>query len=309
MTSATLGKKTTAEQALRGRDLRGKHAIVTGANSGLGTETARVLALGGANVTLAVRSIEAGEKVAQQLRAALPKDSGTLWVSKLDLADPASIRAFAASYLAAGTPLDLLINNAGIMATPPGVTSLGIEQQMGTNHLGHFLLTTLLMERLGKSAAPRVVTVSSGLHTRGKKQSVLATLEGDPKFANRKYVPFDAYGDSKLANILFTRALAKRLPSNAVAVSLHPGVIPTNLSRSLGFQGVLFRAIGQFFMKTVPQGAATTIYGATAPELEGHSGAYLSDCAVTDSTADGRDEALAEQVWALSTKWVTPAAA
>ncbi len=305
MTTATLGKRSTAEQALRGRNLKGKHAVVTGANSGLGTETARVLALGGADVTLAVRSIEAGERVAQQLRAGLPKDAGTLKVGQLDLADPASIRAFAQAYLAAGTGLDLLINNAGIMATPFGVTALGIEQQLGTNHLGHFLLTTLLLERLEQSAAPRVVTVSSGLHTRGKKQSLLATLEGDPKYGSRKYVPFDAYGDSKLANILFTHALAKRLPKSAVAVCLHPGVIPTNLSRSLGIQGAIFRAVGKLFMKTVPQGAATTIYGATAAELEGHTGAYLSDCAIAEPTADGQDAALAEQVWTLSKKWVS----
>ena len=173
-----MGKRTTAEQALRGANLHGKHAIVTGANSGLGTETARVLALGGANVTLACRSVEAGEKVAQELRAALPKDAGTLTVAKLDLADPASIRAFAAAYLTAGTPLDLLINNAGIMATPLGLTPLGIEQQLGTNHLGHFLLTTLLKERLEKSPAPRVVTVSSGLHTRGTKERLLARARG-----------------------------------------------------------------------------------------------------------------------------------
>lgn len=255
MILTALGKHTTAEQALRGQDLRGKHAIVTGANSGLGTETARVLALAGADVTLACRSVEAGEKVAQELRAALPKDSGALPVAQLDLADPGSICAFVSGYLAAGTPLDLLINNAGIMATPPGVTSLGIEQQMGTNHLGHFLLTTLLKERLEKSAAARVVTVSSALHTRGKKESVLATLDSDPKYASRKYVPFNAYGDSKLANILFTKALARRLPASAMAVCLHPGVIPTNLTRSMGFGGAVFRAVGKLFMKSVPQGA------------------------------------------------------
>ena len=303
----TLGKRSTAEQALRGRNLKGKYAIVTGANSGLGTETARVLALGGAHVTLACRSIEAGEKVANALRATLPKDAGMFSTGKVDLADPASIRAFASGYVAAGTPLDLLINNAGIMATPLGFTALGIEQQLGTNHLGHFLLTTLLKERLEQSPAARVVTVSSGLHTRGKKQSLLATLEGDPKYTSRKYVPFDAYGDSKLANILFSKALARRLPASALAVSLHPGVIPTNLTRSMGFQGTIFRIVGGLFMKSVPQGAATTVYGATAPELEGHTGVYLSDCAEMKPTADALDEALSEQVWALSTRWVAQA--
>lgn len=303
----TLGKRSTAEQALRGKSLKGLHAIVTGANSGLGTETARVLAVGGANVTLACRSLEAGQKVATQLRAGLPAQAGALSVKQLDLADPASVRAFAAGYIAAGTPLDLLINNAGIMATPLATTSLGVEQQMATNHLGHFLLTTLLKGLLEKSPAARVVTVSSGLHTRGKKRNVLATLEADPTFTQRTYVPFDAYGDSKLANILFTKALARRLPASAIAVCLHPGVIPTNLSRSMGFGGAIFRTVGKLFMKTVPQGAATTIYGATAPELAGHSGAYLADCGQIAPTADAVDEALAEKVWELSTKWVARA--
>lgn len=302
--TATLGSRTTAEQALRGASLKGKKAIVTGASSGLGIETARVLALAGADVVLACRSKEAGEKTAQELKAALPASAGALSVDQLDLSDLSSVRAFAQRYLQGNTSLDLLINNAGIMATPLGATAQGFEQQMGTNHLGHFLLTNLLKNLLEKSPAARVVNVSSELHRRGKKASLLATLETDPKYTQRKYSPFDAYGDSKLANILFTKALAKRLPENVLTVSLHPGVIATNLSRSLGIGGSIYRAIGKLFLKSIPQGTATTIFAATAPELVGRSGVYLSDCAEKEPTKDALDSELAEKVWEISERLV-----
>lgn len=295
---STLGKRSTAEQALQGQKLSGLTAIVTGASSGLGIETTRVLALAGANVTMAVRSVEAGERVKAELSAKLPKGSGALDVKPLDLSDLQSVRAFAAA--SGDGPLDLLINNAGIMAPPLGVSAQGWESQMGTNHLGHFLLTTLLEPRLRQSKAARVVNVSSDLHRRGSGASVLATLDTDRAFAQRKYVPFDAYGDSKLANVLFTRGLAKRLPPNVSAFSLHPGVIATNLTRSMGFGGVLFRSIGRLFLKSVEQGAATTVWAASAPELSGKSGSYLSDCAVETPLHEALDETLVERTWALS---------
>jgi NAD(P)-dependent dehydrogenase (short-subunit alcohol dehydrogenase family) len=287
----TLGKRSTAEEALRGQNLSGKIAIVTGASSGIGIETARVLAKAGADVTLAVRSVEAGEQAKSQM-------SGKIEVKKLDLTDFASIRAFAAAW--GDRPIDLLINNAGVMATPKGQTAQGYETQMGTNHLGHFLLTELLQPHFTPNA--RVVNVSSGIHTRGTREGVLATLDSDPTYSQRKYSPFGAYGDSKLANILFAKGLAKR---GVRAFSLHPGVINTNLSRSMGFSGVIFRAVGGLFMKSVEQGAATSVYAATAPELEGQSGAYLSDCAVAEPAAPAKDDALVEQVWKLSEKAVS----
>jgi len=298
-----LGKRTTAEEALQGQSLKGKTAIVTGASSGLGVETTRVLARAGANVTMAVRNVEAGEKVKAQLAAGLGPGAGKLDVKALDLSDLASVRAFAAA--SGDGPLDLLINNAGIMAPPLGVTAQGYESQLGTNHLGHFLLTLLLEKRLKQSPAARVVNVSSDLHRRGSGASVLSTLEGDRAFQQRKYAPFAQYGDSKLANVLFARGLSKRLPANVKTFSLHPGVIPTNLSRSM-FGGAVFRAVGRLFMKSVEQGAATTIWGATAPELEGQSGAYLSDCAVKTPLHEALDETLVERTWALSQKAVEP---
>lgn len=297
------GKRTTAEQALDGRSLSGLRAVVTGAAAGLGAETTRVLAKAGADVVMACRSASAGEQAAADIAAGLASGAGKVTVRPLDLADLRSVKAFAEAARDDG-PVDLLVQNAGVMATPLGATAQGFELQMGTNHLGHFLLTHLLRPRLAPSA--RVVTVSSAIHTRGTAESVLATLESDRRYESRKYVPFTAYGDSKLANILFTRALARRLPPGQSAFSLHPGVIPTNLSRHMGFLGSIFRGVGQLFMKTVPQGAATTVFAATAPELAGHSGIYLSDCNEAAPSPAARDDALAEKVWSLSEAAVTP---
>lgn len=304
----TPGARATAEDVVRGVSLKGKTAIVTGASSGIGAETARVLALAGADVVMACRSVSAGEAVAKQLRATLPEGAGTLEVRALDLADFASVRKFAEEFLANKCPLHLLVNNAGVMAPPLGKTAQGFELQAGTNHLGHFLLTNLLRPALESSAPSRIVNVSSGMHARGRGERLLETLDGDPGYTRREYVPFDAYGDSKLANVLFTRQLGTILPPAVSAFSLHPGVIPTNLSRSMGIMDPVYRKLGAlFFMKTIPQGAATTVYAATAPELEGRSGAYLSDCAVAESSRSSRDDALAAKLWEVSERIVSNA--
>lgn len=285
----TLSSKSTAEQALQGQSLAGRTAIVTGATSGIGTETARVLAQAGAHVVLAVRNVKAGEALAASL-------GENVEAQALELGDLTSVKRFTDAWLASGRPLHLLVNNAGIMATPKGQTAQGFELQVGTNHLGHFALTTALLPALERSAPSRIVVLSSDLHKRGDGARLVAALEKKPT----AYSPFGAYGDSKLANVLFASALAKRLPAGVEVFSVHPGVINTNLSRSMGVAGVLFRAVGGLFMKSVPQGAATSVFAATAPELAGRSGAYLADCAVVDASRAGRDAALAEQVWALS---------
>jgi NAD(P)-dependent dehydrogenase (short-subunit alcohol dehydrogenase family) len=292
----TLGSKTTAEQALQGQSLAGKTAIVTGATSGIGTETARVLVAAGANVVFAVRSVQAGEALAAQFKASLPANAGKIEVEQLDLGDLNSVRAFVKRWLDSGRPLHLLVNNAGIMATPQGTTPQGFELQVGTNHVGHFVLTTGLLPSLEKAGAARIVTVSSDLHRRGNGQRLLSALQKQPT----DYSPFGAYGDSKLANVLFVKALAKRLPAGVEAFSLHPGVIKTNLTRSMGFSGTLFRIFGGLFMKSIPQGAATSVFAATAPELKGKSGAYLADCHPVEPSPEGRDAELAEKVWALT---------
>lgn len=305
MTAAErFGSRTTSEEAIAGVSLAGKTAIVTGASSGLGVETARVLALAGADVVLACRSVPAGEAVASSLRA---KGTGSLRVEALDLADLDSVRAFADRFVAQKNPLHLLINNAGIMASPLGKTAQGHELQVGTNHLGHFLLTRLLTPSLAEAPAARVVTLSSSLHKRGDAARLFETLEDDPGFARRRYVPFDAYADSKLANVLFTRQLARELPASVLALSLHPGVIPTNLTRSMGTIGSIFRAVGGAFTKSVAQGAATTIVAATSPALAGQSGAYLSDCTVRRPSRAAQDDASAARLWSISERLVARA--
>jgi WW domain-containing oxidoreductase len=299
-----LGSKSTAEEALGGRDLSGLNVIVTGATSGLGTETTRVLAQAGAHVIMAVRKPELGREIAEGLGRGLPKSAGGIEVLPLDLADLVSVRGFAAAFLASGRSLDLLINNAGIMAVPEGKTKQGFELQVGTNHLGHFALTKALLPALAAAPSARVVSLSSAAHRQASPQRLVASLSGKPI----RYSPFGVYGDSKLANILFVKALARRLPSSVEAFALHPGVIATNLFQAKGLAGAAFKVVsktfGFLFMKTVPQGAATSVYAATAPELSGHSGAYLSNCAIAVPKAYALDEALAEEVWTLSERCV-----
>lgn len=292
-----LGSRSTAEQALEGHSLRGRVAVVTGASSGLGVETSRVLALAGADVIMASRNKRATEEAASMLREGLPQGSGSLRVHELDLADLDSVRAFVDAYHESARPLHLLINNAGVMATPLGRTAQGHEIQRGTNHVGHFVLTHELLPVIIASAPSRIVTLSSALHTRGRAERLFETLESDPGYLKRKYVPFDAYGDAKLANVLFARQLAKEVPEGVQSFAVHPGVIPTPLSRSMGIGGYVFRFLGRPFMKTVEQGAATTIYAATSPDLDARSGAYLADCAIAETSAEGRDAALAERLW------------
>jgi NAD(P)-dependent dehydrogenase (short-subunit alcohol dehydrogenase family) len=296
--TATLGKHSTAVEALRGQRLDGLSAIVTGASSGLGVETARALAFAGANVVLACRSVASGQAVAATLRAELPKDAGPLEVAALDLADLDSVRVFVKSFLASGRRLDLLINNAGVMARPLTLTAQGIESQLGINHLGHFALTTALLPALDPKG--RVVTVASSVHTRGNAKNVLETLTADPSFTTRRYSPYSAYDDSKLANVLFTRGLARRLAPGQSAHSIHPGVVGTNLARSMGLLGKVFVFFLKLFSKNPAQGAATSVFAGTAPELAGHSGTYLADCAIATCSPEGEDAELAERLWAAS---------
>lgn len=296
-----LGSRTTAEGALRGASLAGKTAIVTGASSGIGVETARVLAKAGAKVIMAVRTLPATEEIAFRIRQ---ETGATIHVKALDLTDLASVRAFAKAFDETGESLQLLINNAGVMATPLGVTKQHIELQVGTNFVGHFFLTNLLRPALARGAPSRIVNVSSEAHKSGRTARLLETINDDRAHSRRKYKPFDAYGDSKLANILFTRELARVLPKGVEAFALHPGVIPTPLSRSLGLGGVLFRVAGRPFMKSVAQGAATTIYAATAPELTGQSGVYLKDCHVTHPSREGQDDMAAKKLWDATEKLI-----
>jgi NAD(P)-dependent dehydrogenase (short-subunit alcohol dehydrogenase family) len=290
-----LGYRTTAEQALQGADLTGQIALVTGGNSGIGTETARVLASGGADVILCSRNLAAGEAAAGTIRASGAK--GKVTVKSLDLGDLAKVDRFAADISAELPRLDMLVLNAGVMVPPLSRTAQGFEMQFGVNHVAHMALTQQLLPKLkasGTAARPaRVVAVASSAHQFGA-----IDLE-DPNYERRKYSKVGAYGQSKLANILFAKELARRLEAEGVdnvkAHSLHPGVIATGLTRHMGFLEAPFKVLGALFMKNIPQGAATTIVAATAEGLP--NGAFLADCNVATPTKAGQDMKMAKALW------------
>ncbi|WP_274918730.1 SDR family NAD(P)-dependent oxidoreductase [Streptomyces sp. WZ-12] len=301
------GFASTAAEVTHGIDLTGRRALVTGASSGLGAETARALAGTGAAVTLAVRDVAAGERVAEQITAATGNHE--LHVAHLDLTDPASITAFTAAWQG---PLHILVNNAGVMACPEQYTERGWEWQFATNHLGHFALATGLHDALAASDAARIVVVSST----GHQQSPV--VWDDVNFAFRRYDPWLAYGQSKTANILFAVEATRRwADDNITANALMPGAIYTNLQRHTGGRGS--GRVPAELIKTVEQGAATSVLLATSPLLEGIGGRYFVDCNET-ATVDRRTGTLhgvaryavdpdnAQRLWTLSEELLTPAA-
>ncbi len=210
-----------------------------------------------------------------------------------------SIRACAREVERLGRPLDLCIANAGIMALPRRELVNGIEKQFATNHLGHFLLVHLLRAQIEAARSPRVVVVSSAAHF----QAPADGIDFDDLSAERSYGAWRAYGQSKLANVLFAKSLARRLGPNRAANALHPGVIGTNLGRHMNpVLGAVAGFVLRPFGKTIAQGAATSCYVATRPELEGVSGEYFSDCAIAKPSRWANDEALAERLWEVSEK-------
>jgi NAD(P)-dependent dehydrogenase (short-subunit alcohol dehydrogenase family) len=260
------------------RDLTGRRVIVTGANSGIGFVTAKQLAKQGASVTLACRNEAEGEARASEIRAEVPR--ADLEVRKLDLGDLSSVRTFAEGYLDENDSLHLLINNAGIMNTPLAKTVDGFESQIGVNHLGHFLLTELLLDLLEKSAPSRVVIVSSCYHDKAMGREGTIDLD-DLHFENRKYDGWTSYAQSKLANVLHAKALAKRLEGTGVTVvSLHPGWVRTRLIRNsmpTFMQDFVLRPFLNMMGMVEPwEGAQTTLYAALADDVERHPGAYYS---------------------------------
>jgi len=263
------------------QDLHGRRAIVTGANSGIGFVTAKQLAKQGASVTLACRNEAEGRARADEIRAELP--NADLEVRKLDLGDLSCVRAFADGYLADHDSLHLLINNAGVMNTPEGKTTDGFETQIGVNHLGHFLLTELLLDTLKKSAPARVVVVSSCYHDKAMGREGAVDLD-DLHFENRKYEGWVSYAQSKLANLLHAKQLAKRLEGTGVtAVSVHPGWVRTDLMRHTmpAWMQSLTRPFMNMMGMIEPwEGTQTTLYAALAPEVESHPGAYYSQTGV-----------------------------
>ncbi len=254
----------------------GKTFIVTGANSGIGYEASRALAAKGATVVLACRNLEKGRAAIDSIRAATP--GAKVVLERMDLGDLDTVRAFAAKFLKEHGKLDVLINNAGIMAIPRMTTKDGFETQIGTNHLGHFALTGLLLGRLVESAPSRIVTVSSMAHTMGK----FGALDANDLLLQTGYTKWGAYGRSKLANLLFAYELQRRLEGRfpkVLSVACHPGYAATNL-QSVGPTmtnsafGKMFMSIGNSVLaQSAGAGALPTLYAATAPDV--HSGDYI----------------------------------
>jgi NAD(P)-dependent dehydrogenase (short-subunit alcohol dehydrogenase family) len=303
------GHDTTTDEVLEGLDLDGRLALVTGASTGLGFETARALTAAGARVVITARTSAKVDDAVSRLRVATGVDAVSGGVLELD--SLASIRAFADWFTSKHHELPLLINNAGVMACPLGRTVDGFESQFGTNHLGHFLLTGLLTPQLVAAPSARVVALSSRAHHRSP------VVFEDWNYDERDYDKWVAYGQSKTANILFAVELHRRLAGDGVqAFAVHPGVIRTDLGRHLGpedFALVQQRSPDELVFKTVPAGAATTVYAATAPELEGQGGVYLEDCGVAavdeTSTVHGvrpyaLDPDAARRLWELSERVV-----
>ena len=284
----------------------GRRAIVTGANSGLGFETALALAAHGADVTLAVRDTAKGEAAVEQIRARAPQAS--LEVRRLDLADLASIDEFAWLWRESHPEgLDLLINNAGIMAIPRRETADGFEMQLGTNHLGHFALTGRLLEAIRPDG--RIVTVSSQAHRMGR-------MDFDDLMGERKYGAWRAYGQSKLANLLFMRGLAERLEragSTVASVAAHPGYASTHLQavgpemRGQGWMTKVMGGVNKVMAQSAAMGALPTLYAATFPAIR--SGDYVGPDGFGEQrghpklvgmTPSARDDAAANRLWTVS---------
>ncbi|MEX3009358.1 oxidoreductase [Hoeflea sp. TYP-13] len=270
------GPKTPASDIVKGLDLSGKNAIVTGGYSGIGLETARVLAAAGAHITVPARDRVKAE-------AALEDVSGDIAIADMDLGEIASIRKFAADYLSSDRPLHILINNAGIMACPEARVGPGWESQFGVNHLGHMALTTALLPALRGAGGARVVALSSTAHIQG------GIDWDDPHFQKRPYEKWTAYAQAKTANALFAIGLDERERANGIrAFSVHPGGIFTPLQRhlpeeemvALGWKnadGSMPPAVAALF-KTPEQGASTSVWAATSAQLEGNGGVYCENC-------------------------------
>lgn len=307
-----LDARSTTDEVLEGIDLHGKRILVTGASAGLGVETCRALAARGASVIGAVRDVDKGRSATGEVVTAAKQSGGSFELVQVDLASLASIRACADRLLAADPRLDAIVANAGVMACPPGRTADGFETQFGTNHLGHFVLINRLVPLLGRGG--RIVNLSSAGHR-------FADVDlDDPGFERTPYDPFVAYGRSKTANILFSVALDRRLKARGIrANAVHPGVIQTELGRHMTpamIEQILASAPQGAGMtwKTIPQGAATSVWSGFRASGEEVGGRYCEDCHVAEVTDDlnvregvrayAIDPARADALWEKSEQMV-----
>lgn len=306
--TSPFGALSTTDDVLAHCDLRGKRILVTGASAGLGVETCRALVAHGAAVIGAARDLDKARKATTVIDVAAKSGGGSFELVRLDLASLASVRAASAALVAAGQPLDVIIANAGVMACPQGRTADGFETQFGTNHLGHFVFINRVAPLLRQGG--RIVNVSSAGHR-------FADVDlDDPGFESTAYQPFVAYGRSKTANILFAVGLDRRLAAKGIrATALHPGVIQTELGRHLTPE--LIAQImpagadpSAMVFKSIPQGAATSVWSAVVAAAEEVGGRYCEDCHVASITNDATaregvrayalDPARADALWAKS---------
>jgi NAD(P)-dependent dehydrogenase (short-subunit alcohol dehydrogenase family) len=317
--SNQFGATSTTDDVLAGVALKGKRVLVTGVSAGLGVETARALAAHGADVGGAARDLAKAVGATAVVREAAAKSGGSLSLIELDLASLASVRAAADALVADGRAFDLVIANAGVMATPLGKTVDGFETQFGTNHLGHFVFINRIASLL--KAGSRVVSLASSGHRFSD-----VNLD-DPNFETTEYVPFAAYGRSKTANILFAVEFDRRHKERGVrAVAVHPGGIQTELARHLDptfIQGMIDNLNAQAAAagadavewKTIPQGAATSLWAGVVAPVDEVGGLYCEDCHVAKRVEDASevragvrgyalDPANAQALWALSEKLV-----
>lgn len=286
------GAESTAEEVTAGIDLTGKTALVTGCNSGIGYETMRVLALRGAHVFGSGRTMKKATDACDSV-------DGRTTPVEIELTDCATIDAAANKIRKESDVLDMLICNAGVMEIQQLEQVKGIEKQFAVNHLGHFILVHRLLPRVVAAPQGRIVVVSSGASIRTAPEQ---GIEFDNLSGERSYDPARAYGQSKLANVLFALELSRQLEgTNATANALRPGVIPTNLGRHMPrWKTLTLETVGRLFTKTIPQGAATTCYVATAPALNQVSGYFFNHCNPHRAGGHTEDGEMAERLWAVS---------
>jgi retinol dehydrogenase-12 len=278
--------------------LDGKVALVTGANTGIGRVTARELAQRGAHVFIACRSTQRAQPVVDEIRALAPGSQVELL--SLDLGDFASVRQCAQAFLARGLPLHLLINNAGV-AGSRGLTASGFELSFGVNHMGHFLLTQLLLDTLKRSAPARIVTVSSRAHYRCRGIDWEAQRQ-----TTKSTTGLPEYGVGKLANALFSAELGRRLAGTGVTTyALHPGVVASDVWRSVPWP---LRSLMKLMMISTEEGAATTLYCATSPQAAQETGLFYDKCRVKAASPLAQEPALAAELWRRSEAWLAAAA-
>lgn len=300
------GSASTAEDVTQSIDANHLTAIITGGTSGIGLEAARVLGMRGAHVIIAARNTKAASESKEMILKMNP--NARIDYLQLDLSSTKSVRSFVQQFLALNIPLNILINNAGVMFCPFQLTEDGTESQFATNHIGHFLLTNLLVDKMKSSAKDsgiegRIVNLSSVAHTYTYPEGIAFDSINDPD----KYSEKKAYGQSKLANLLHSNALSRKLEEEGVNItvnSVHPGLVTTNLFRHSGLGMSVFKAMSFFLWKNIPQGAATTCYIALHPNLKGVTGKYFADCNITTPSKFATDKSLADKLWDFSIKFI-----